>query len=422
MFTRRSSAKAKAFTLVELIVVIAIIGVLIGLLLPAVQAVRAAAARTQSANNLRQMALAMNTAALNYNSQLPPTLGYYPKNGSVIGSIFFHLLPFMEEENIYNAYAGQPFTSALLATNVKTFIAPLDPSNTGGGLTSYCANGLIFQEGGLNIPAAYTTKGTSKTVTFMERFAQTSTALTANLGTVSGTTVNFIYTYQNGSNQLGTPPDAGVNQTTVVDNAFSTSTAVVGPLDFNHYWGYSDTPFYGKSFPQSGTMPGIAGSNYTSISNCVLPYGNQGFPGTYDVGKLVSGGVTYYPGAVFPGTPTNNLGNFITPITTTYAQPAGYTGSAYWYLLPFTNLTTLPNGQGVPTVVGYQNTNTPIPYPQFGVNAIAANNDCPHAYTTAGMQAAMGDASVRAITHGVSVVTWGVAVDPRSNGVLAADW
>jgi len=412
MFHLRRTAKPKGFTLVELIVVIAIIGVLIGLLLPAVQAVRAAAARTQSANNLRQMALAMNTAALNYNSQLPPSIGYYPQHGSVLGTIFFHLLPFMEEENIYNAYAGQPFTSALLTTNVKTFIAPLDPSNTGGGLTSYCANGLIFQEGGLNIPAAYTTKGTSKTVTFMERFAQSSSAFTYNGAVISGTQVNYIYDFYDGSDSLGVLPNTGVNQLAVVNYAGYTNSQAtnIGICDTNHYWGYSDVPLYGKTW------------TYKSISNCILPYGNQGYPSSQDctTSAALFGGVTYYP-AVFQTTLGNNLGDITSTGTTTYAQQPTATG-LLWYLLPFTNLTTLPNGLGNPTVSGYQNQCAPIPYPQFGVNAIAANNDCPHAYTTAGMQAAMGDASVRAITHGVSYLTWGVAVDPRSNGVLGADW
>lgn len=100
----RNPESRQGFTLVELLVVIAIIGILIGMLLPAVQQVREAARRTQCANNVRQASLAL----LNYESAhmtFPP--GNMPRleNNGVWGHSFWVLsLPFIEQNNLASQY------------------------------------------------------------------------------------------------------------------------------------------------------------------------------------------------------------------------------------------------------------------------------------------------------------------------------
>jgi prepilin-type N-terminal cleavage/methylation domain-containing protein len=145
-----------AFTLVELLVVIAIIGVLVALLLPAVQAAREAARRSQCSNNLKQLAIGYH----NYhdtNNKLPQTASWItkppnpPQDSNWNGySAHTMVLPFIEQKNVYDQFRWDqyhydniaPAPGALIVgrTKIKTFLCPSDkdfPNTTEAGWNNY---------------------------------------------------------------------------------------------------------------------------------------------------------------------------------------------------------------------------------------------------------------------------------------------
>jgi prepilin-type N-terminal cleavage/methylation domain-containing protein len=138
----RDSLRQRGFTLVELLVVIAIIGILIALLLPAVQAAREAARRCSCTNNFKQVGLAMH---LYHDSQqrLPagwsawhPTTGqpyWLGRPGWAWGSI---ILPFMEQENVVRSLIHRelpitdPLNQQARITPIPTYRCPSDIGRT----------------------------------------------------------------------------------------------------------------------------------------------------------------------------------------------------------------------------------------------------------------------------------------------------
>jgi prepilin-type N-terminal cleavage/methylation domain-containing protein len=132
MSPRASGVPRSGFSLVELLVVIALLAVLAGLLLPAVQATRESARLTQCRNNMRQI----STALLAFHEQS----GRFPRGGwghewipvakrgagkGQPGGWVFNLLPFLEQQSLHDRLDGQsPAATALLATPVPTFTCP----------------------------------------------------------------------------------------------------------------------------------------------------------------------------------------------------------------------------------------------------------------------------------------------------------
>lgn len=123
--------KHRAFTLVELLVVVAIIGLLVALLLPAVQMAREAARRTQCSNNLRQIGIALQNYE-NVLRALPPGRLRMMEDGKGrCFSAYAHLLPFLEASALYqqidfNHNPEEPANAAALNQTIPYFLCPSD--------------------------------------------------------------------------------------------------------------------------------------------------------------------------------------------------------------------------------------------------------------------------------------------------------
>ena len=317
MLTKHFASK-KAFTLIELLVVIAIIAILIGLLLPAVQKVREAAAKAQSKNNLKQLALAVH----NCHDQFQITPPMYGVVGTQIAgtgaggggqaSLFFNLLPYIEQEAVFKLGKDAGRSAVIKGLN-----NPLDPTwatnngvytlpttvpiwITGGGtnpwpnwaktatgtswgLSSYAANFQVFGDNGIKFTGIL--DGLSHTTIFGERYAVASRA------TGVPTEGAALWAY-------GTPPVV-----TSYDNSTSPLTLLTPSTYSSSYW--TRFGYVNMSGASAGwtTNPALQTVNWNCQchmapqfnlrSNEVHPLKLHGMGSTINVAMADGGVVTY---------------------------------------------------------------------------------------------------------------------------------
>jgi prepilin-type N-terminal cleavage/methylation domain-containing protein/prepilin-type processing-associated H-X9-DG protein len=135
-------SRRSGFTLVELLVSIAIIGVLVALLLPAVQAAREAARDAHCKSNLHQIAVAMQRHDGSYKC-LPPA-GQFDVKG-ITASAFVRILPFLEDDQLYKHYdfalpTSDPKNKEVVAQTIGVYVCPsmvLPDADPIGGRSSY---------------------------------------------------------------------------------------------------------------------------------------------------------------------------------------------------------------------------------------------------------------------------------------------
>jgi hypothetical protein len=190
----------RGFSLASLLVLLALLLVLIGLLLPAVQQIRNAAARTITRNNLKLIVLACHNCNDTY-KRLPPMWQAGPTNPPTSpfagkGTVHFYLLPFLEQDELYRAATGadnqpDPYAGQAYAKPVPPYESPLDDTHTKGtieigegkatwGVGNFGANYLVFGDtfgghkwnSGLTIAKIANSDGMSNTLFFATRYAR----------------------------------------------------------------------------------------------------------------------------------------------------------------------------------------------------------------------------------------------------------
>jgi len=262
------TSKRSALSMIELLVILAILGFLLALLMPAVQKVRAAAARTHTLNNLKQILISVHAHCDAY-KWMPPAFAKVGNMPQPV-SIHIYLLPFVEQDQLYQQFMQGKGDDTLV---LPVYVAPADPSHPSppAGIQNSAANLRVFCDKGqqtqwdapmpalgkveplrnVNIIAAMP-DGTSNTVAFVTRYGVCGDggsryASAPNLNTAA-------FAGQNPAKVKAAPADA-------------TATFLLHPSDKQ----CRPTPLMGHSFGPAGIEVGMGDGSARAVSANISP-------------------------------------------------------------------------------------------------------------------------------------------------------
>jgi prepilin-type processing-associated H-X9-DG protein len=298
-------------------VVIAIIGVLIALLLPAVQAAREAARRSMCTNNLKQLGLGVHNFHDKFNHIPPLRSGRYTPSGPWANNSFLLLLcPYIEQEARYNAYYSTNFTDAWgdhdwLKGSVPVFWCPSDPNSskptpTVRGLTRNCYLGSLGDTIAAFSEVRHSTRGF-----FSGRMNRLGSGTTASPYRVELTTQSFASVSDGLSNTvaLSEAVTAEIQSSTMVKGGFAFRTSATTPntcralsTDRISFVSGTTVTTYGRGTTGfgDGRSPQSAFSTVLPPNNVSCVYNSQSSdttnPGWVEAGFLTV--TSYHPGGV----------------------------------------------------------------------------------------------------------------------------